>query len=85
MLGAQDFLPPADPTRSLWVVTTAGETGGGPPKAAWSVVVLDADEHTVLGVRFGEPATRPAHFDRLRASYKRDAVWASIWASISVN
>lgn len=68
VLGAQDFLPPADPKRSVWVVTTAGETGGGPPKAAWSVVVLDADEHTVLGVRFGEPTTRPAYFDRLRTA-----------------
>jgi hypothetical protein len=66
VLGAQDFLPSADPARSVWVVTATGEIGGGPPKASWSVVVLDADEHIVLGTRFGEPNTRPAYFDRLR-------------------
>ena len=66
VLGAQDFLPPADPARSIWVVTMIGEIGGGPPKASWSVVVLDADEHIVLGVRFGEPNARPAYVDRLR-------------------
>lgn len=67
VLGGQDFLPPADPTRSVWVVTATGEIGGGPPKVSWSVVVLDADEHIVLGTRFGEPNARPAYFDRLRA------------------
>lgn len=66
VLGSQDFLPPADPTRSVWVVTAIGELGGGPPKASWSVVVLDADEHIVLGTRFGDPNARPAYFDRLR-------------------
>lgn len=66
VLGGQDFLPPADPARSVWVVTAIGESGGAPPRASWSVVVLDADEHIVLGVRFGEQNTRPAYFDRLR-------------------
>ncbi len=65
-LGGQDFLPPADPARSVWVVTASGEIGGAPPKASWSVVILDADEHIVLGTRFGEPNTRPAYFDGLR-------------------
>jgi hypothetical protein len=67
VLSAQDFLPPADPTRAVWVVTAIGDIGGGPPKASWSVVVLDADEHIVLGVRFGEPTTRPAYLDPLRS------------------
>jgi len=66
VLDGQDFLPPADPTRSVWVVTATGESGAVPPKASWSVVVLDADEHIVLGTRFGEPNTRPAYLDRLR-------------------
>lgn len=67
VLGGQDFLPPADPTRSVWVVTAIGDVGGAPPKASWSVVVLDADEHIVLGARFGEPSTRPAYLDQLRS------------------
>ncbi len=66
VLGGQDFLPPADPSRSVWVVTAIGEMGSGPPKASWSVVVLDADERVVLGTRFGEPNALPAYFDRLR-------------------
>jgi hypothetical protein len=67
VLGPQDFLPPADPTRSVWVVTAIGDVGGGPTKASWSVVVLDAHEHIVLGVRFGEPSTRPVYLDQLRS------------------
>ncbi|HET7700162.1 MAG TPA: hypothetical protein VFM06_04760 [Candidatus Limnocylindria bacterium] len=67
VLGPADFLPPADPTRSVWVVTAIGDLGGAPPKASWSVVVLDADEHIVLGRQFGEPNTQPAYLDRLRS------------------
>ncbi len=66
VLGGQDFLPPADPARSVWVVTATGELGGGPAKASWSVVVLDADERIVLGTRFGDTNARPAWLDRLR-------------------
>jgi len=67
VLSGQDFLPPADPSRSVWIVTATGEIGGGPPKASWSVVVLDADEHIVLGTRFGDSDSRPTYFDRLRS------------------
>jgi hypothetical protein len=72
VLGAQDFLPPADPARIVWVVTASGEMGGGPPKAAWSVVVIDADEHIVIGIRFGEPNARPAYFDAFRTGAPGD-------------
>lgn len=65
VLGGQDFLPPADPSRSVWVVTATGDVGGALPKASWSVVVLDADERIVLGTRFGEPSDRPSYLDRL--------------------
>jgi hypothetical protein len=67
VLGPQDFLPPADPTRSVWVVTAIGDVGGGPPRASWSVVVLDVDDHIVLGTRFGETTTRPTYLDHLRS------------------
>lgn len=66
VLGGHDFLPPADPTRSVWVVTTTGDVGAGPVKASWSLVVLDVNEHIVLGTRFGEPSTRPEYLDKLR-------------------
>lgn len=67
-LGAKDFLPPADPTRSVWVIAATGEIGRGGSKVwPWVVVVLDVDEHIFIGMQFGDATMRPAYFDRLPA------------------
>lgn len=66
-LGSIDFTPGADPDRTVWVVAALGAVGRGPTATApWAVFALDADDHVVLGIHFGETGDRPPYFDRLR-------------------
>lgn len=66
LLGDEDFVVPADPARRVWIVGATGPaTRGGTVVAGSATVVLDIDQHTVLGVDFHEQTGLPSYFARL--------------------